>query len=468
MRKLCLALFMVIIALWFSRQIVEAGTCKFLLERDWKAEQQELFAQVDLRPDDLITKNNCFKVKDLLPPSVLAWVQKGAWELKIGKFDWDCRPDDEWLKQSLLNEGIYSLGGHKEIVETANGEAPTFVNGYPYPEIDLTNDMDVGVKVMHNSYLGQYRVGAIYNHNKSSSIGKNGYERDISGRWIRYYYWARPDGEQSNPKRYLYLDLISVSSPFDIAGMTTLTYRMIDGKPDKVLTYVPSIRRPKRSSGANRSDPFLGLDFTSDDGNGWAGNNSSMKWTFIEERTILHPMAPALANGPAQFRKKPDGPWVSPPDEEAIYPACLTEGWKRQTDSLAAWAPTNLVWIPRTYWVIKSEPLDPAYNSGTQFFYVDRNTQTVNYRVIHDKDGNYWKTLLISWQPASWGDQDSGGERISFGSVIFYVSVDDRTDHASWCQSSGTIRGFHGEKGFNDPSIRPTLFTPSSIKTLSK
>jgi hypothetical protein len=468
MRKLCLTLFMVIIALLFSRQHVDAGTCKFLLERDWKTEQQELFAQVDLRPGDLITKANWLKVKDLLPPSVLAWVKKGEWELKIGEFEWDCRPDNEWLEKSLLNAERYGLGERKEIVETATGEPPTFVYGYTYPEIDIENDKDAGTKAMHNFYLGQYRVGTAYQLYRTDWIGENGYERNLTGKWIRYYYWARPDGEQPNPKKYLYLDLIPMLSPYDIAGMTTLTYRMIDGRPDKVLTYMPSTRRAKRFSGANRSDPFMGLDFTNDDGNAWAGNNSSMKWTFMGERTILHPMAPSLAKGPVQFIKKPNGSWVSPPDEEAIYPACLTDGWKRQPDGLAAWAPTNLVWIPRTYWVIKSEPLDPDYNYGTQVFYVDRNTHTVNYKVTHDKNGNYWKTLVATWRAASWGDQDSGGKQISFGNVIFYVSVDDRIGHASWCHSSGTIGGFRCEQGFNDPKIQPTMFTPSSLKTVGK
>ena len=76
MRKLIIALLIVIIALLLSWQNSEAFTFKYLLERDWKEEQQELFGKVDLRPGDLITKANWLKVKDLLPPPVLAWIKK--------------------------------------------------------------------------------------------------------------------------------------------------------------------------------------------------------------------------------------------------------------------------------------------------------------------------------------------------------------------------------------------------------
>ncbi|MBW1863198.1 MAG: DUF1329 domain-containing protein [Deltaproteobacteria bacterium] len=463
MRKLIIALLIVIIALLLSGQNSEAFTFKYLLERDWKEEQQELFGKVDLRPGDLITKANWLKVKDLLPPPVLAWVKKGEWEIKIGKFEWDCRPDDEWLEKSLLNAGVYGLGERKEIIEVATGEPPTYVYGYPYPEIDFEKGKDAGIKAMHNLYLNQYRLGSISHLYKVDWIGREGYERELTGNWIKYYYWARPDGERPNPKKYLYLDLAPILSPYDFAGIMTLTSRMIDGTPDRVLSYLPSIRRSKRSSGVNRSDPFLGLDFTPDDGNGWGGNNSSMKWTFMGEKTILHPMAPSVAKHPVQFEKQPDGSWASPSDEEAVYPACLTEGWKKKPNGLTAWAPTNLLWIPRTYWIIKGEPLDPVYNYGMQYFYMDRNTQTVNYKIIYDKEGNYWRTILVPWRAASWGDQDSGGKKISFGNVVFYVCVNDRTGHASWCHASGTVKGFRCAQRFNDPSIKPNMFTPSRL-----
>ena len=48
-------------------------------------------------------------------------------------------------------------------------------------------------------------------------------------------------------------------------GMANLFIRHLDGRPDSVYAYVPAIRRVKRLSGANRSDPQMGSDMTMDD-----------------------------------------------------------------------------------------------------------------------------------------------------------------------------------------------------------
>ena len=56
-----------------------------------------------------------------------------------------------------------------------------------------------------------------------------------------------------------------------------------------MYAYVPAIRRVKRLSGANRSDPQMGSDMTMDDSQGFAGHIESMKWTYMGKKIILKP-----------------------------------------------------------------------------------------------------------------------------------------------------------------------------------
>ncbi|MBW2143465.1 MAG: hypothetical protein JRG75_03595, partial [Deltaproteobacteria bacterium] len=124
---------------------------------DWKEKQEQMFAQIPVKPGDVVTASNWEKVKGLLPePFLEHGVKTGDWILKIGEYEYDHDYDAAYYGLSAKNKGKYGLGSNKEIIDLATGIFPMYVEGRPFPEIDAKNDPDGPIKVMHNKDQGVY------------------------------------------------------------------------------------------------------------------------------------------------------------------------------------------------------------------------------------------------------------------------------------------------------------------------
>jgi len=418
---------------------------------NWKDDQAKMFDQIQLKPGDVVDMSNWNKVKDILPESVVNWVKRGDVTLKIGEFKFDFSCDNAWIEASAKNVGKYTLGKRKEIIEVATGKYPMWIYGLPFPNVDTKNDPDAGIKIMHNQYAGLARKGTdITNDCSMDYIGKGGYERSVGITSLYYYFWQRPDGEQPNHSKYQPLSYVPLLWPYDVKGITTLTCRPLDGTADQVWSYIPTIRRVKRVSGANRSDPVAGSDAIIDDENGWVGQNESMKWTFLEEKIILYPFTSWVVERPRPMKQHKDGSWRAVPGEPAPR-----VGWQEKDWQGAQWAMANAVWVPRKVYVLTADPIDRYYRYGKQEYYIDKNTLTTSVKIVYNKAGEYWKTVMAFFPCTSWGDKKS------FGSVNFSLIVDDRTGHATIVVSGGKHMGLpENEVRYMDPSLKRTLFTP--------
>lgn len=448
--KIGVTLLTLLLAIGLCFQFAMAGP-------DWKAHQAKLFGEIGLKPGDVIDKSNWQKAEKILPPSVINWVKKGEFVIKIGQMEYDYAPDAAWMKASKANTGKFALGPGKEVVVAKTGEPPVYYYGEPFPNIDITNP-DAGIMIMHNITAQDHRTSNYRHSFNIDWVGEKGWEREMSAAWIKYFYLSRYDGEKDNPKKYQHLEIILTTAPYDVAGTVTLTYRMLDGRPDIIHAYIPSIRRVKKLSGANRSDPFLGTDYVNDDGNGWSGQNTTFKWKVLKEQTILIPVPDSHTKKPLQYVKLPDGTWRSPPGVQPVISGWQVKGWKG-----APWAPMNVLYVPRTCYVIEGTPLDPYYNYGKQIFYVDKGGR-ISYKVIYDKAGEYWKTLVVTWQCAQWGDDN---KRV-LANVFYYAQIDDKSHHASIANCLGVHRGKEYRSAYEVRSLTPRMFTPANIQTLTK
>jgi len=276
---------------------------------DWKEEQAKWFSQIPVKPGDKIDTSNAEKVKDLFPPSMVKWVEKGDMTVDVGEVKYDLAADAEWKAASAKNEGKYDVDKTMEVIEKASGKHPTFVYGVPFPTIDCKNDPNAPVKIMHNAAANRYRCGTFYQEFADEWISRKGYERSLYGIYYGYFFWSRPDGPKPDPEGAEELVLCKVTEPEDLNGMNTLTKRFLDNRADDYYCYIPTIRRVKRMSGASRSDPFAGSEATIDDTNGWAGKNGSMKWKFLEQKVMLFPMATRTLQEPYQTTKQANGSW---------------------------------------------------------------------------------------------------------------------------------------------------------------
>jgi len=418
---------------------------------NWREKQKAYFEEIGLKPGDVMGKEDSKKLDGLLPPQILEWFKKGLIEIKIAEMKYDIQPDDEWMNAGKKNNGKFKIDKVKNLVDAATGKAPMWVYGVPFPDLDFKKDPDAASKFMYNRMISTFRGGSLFAPFHLEWIGRNGVERIVDCFWAQYCYWARSDGEARNPRRFRYMYITGVTKPYDLAGLNQLTYRKLDGTEDDLYVYIPAIRRVKKMSGANRSDPYVGSDVTVDDGGGFAGLTNSMEWRFIEEKVGLLCMEKRDTERTNHFKLGSDGrTWKVGVDPTAMQLGWAVEGWKG-----AKWAPVNSVYVPSTVVVIEGMPRDAYYNSGKAMYWVDKATYHTMYKIIWDKAGEYWKAIVFLPRCLEWGN---GRKGYHAGGTAGYIVVDDKTHHAT-----GVRLGY-----VELDNLDPRSFTVERLRIVSK
>jgi len=384
-------------------------------------------ARGDVVPGETIDKSNWQKVEGLLPDPILNYVKKGDYILRIGKLNYEPLWETEFKKASEANAGKYDLDADGNIVDPKTGKRPDYIYGFPFPNID-SNDPKAAAKITWNRSFAIFKGGQTYFPYGVEWVGRGGFERRIRGLSIDYYLDGRPN-QLPNPDKAELKELSNVSSPASVEGFIQLTWRYMDNRPDSVWSYVPAVRRTRQLSSVNRSDPFLGSDFTSDDTFVWYGKNQSMTWKLVGQQDILVQTAQA---DPISMLAGPEGDggtsWITPKEFAGAKFGYETPGWTG-----APWAMTNVIWVKRPVWVLESFPKDPYYSYGRQVVYADRENNLLLYKVVYNRAGEYWKVVIADMSPA-WA-QD-GNHRYS--ATMVQMAIDDRTDHSGIGTGTGT------------------------------
>ncbi len=398
------------------------------LDPQWKEHQQAMLDQMGLKAGEKITKDNWQKIEGLVPDDILSWVKDGRQIIIIGEMKYDFSHDDEWLEWGEKhNTGKYALDERQNIIEVETGDFPGWVYGHPFPNIDLKNDPDAAIKLCYNRDISRGRDSVFKGPFTCEWIGENGFERVIQNTYWRFNFWGnkfvKDDGNEN--KEFFY-ELTNVVAPYDVSGTAQLTIRALDGSEDKLYVYIPAIRRTKRMSGANRSDPFMGADFSVDDANGWAGQTSNMTWKYLGEKPGLMVIGDFSAENLVLFNKQKDGSY-----KQKTNVIGMKVGWEVPDCEQAPWAQITAVWVPRMFHMIEAVPNDPYYNMGKMIFWFDKTTLWCQYKLMDDIAGDYWKTGIFWGQGMRWKDglatQTSNGH-------LFY---DTNTKHATVLRACG-------------------------------
>jgi hypothetical protein len=397
----------------------------------------------DVTPGETIDKSNWQKVEGLLPDPVLNYVKKGDYILHIGKLNYDPVWSSEFQKASEANAGKYDIDEDGNIIDPKIGKRPDYIYGFPFPNID-PKDPKAAVKIMWNRSFTIFQHGQTYFPYEVLWVGRGGFERAIAGTSMDYYFDGRAN-KVSNPDAAELKELSSVTSPASVDGFLQLTWRYMDNRPDSVWSYVPAMRRTRQLSSVNRSDPFLGSDFTSDDTYCWYGKNQSMTWKLIGQQDILVQTA-----GPDPIVLEPGPPgdggtsWLTTKDNKGAQFGFQTPGWTG-----APWALTNVIWVKRPVWVIEAYPKDPYYSYGRQVLYADRENNALLYKVVYTRAGEYWKLVYADFTPA-WSRDGTA----KYPTDIVNQAIDDRTDHSGIGCSAGW-KGLIYE--FNSARMHPSM-----------
>jgi hypothetical protein len=373
--------------------------------------------RADVQPGDVIAKANAEKVKDLVSPAMYWCVEHG--------FPLTIVPTTPIQLRKAFVEATEKYSAQVKLSEDGL-KMEGFVAGRPFPHVDLA-DPKAAMKIMQNfSFAIAFDDLALRNFD--ADTGPISMERPLQverhfliDHFRRLYYVGRlyvdPKPEISNKEGYHYKETLHpLIEPFDLKGVGFTYYRYLEpAKQDDSWLYLPSLRRVRRLSTAQRSDALFGQDTDQDSYGGYAGAMAWMDWKVIGEKEVL-----------GAFHTK-------------HFPVKWAEG-------SADWAFDD-VWEKRKVYVVEGVSKLPQYAFSKRVLYVDTEIYAITYSDMYDRGGQLWKIWI----------NDFGFRKEAFpGAPIKYeeetpfpaaaIMVDIQLEHAT--KASLPSHRFPGEAGW--------------------
>jgi len=373
--------------------------------------------RADVAVGDKITEANIDKVKDLISPG-LEWCIKRGWPITIvepKKVEWPKAYKDATEKYS----GQVKLSADGLMVQN-------YVAGLPFPNLD-PKDPQIAFKIMWNydyHFLTTDDVDLRNFDADTGSIADHGpltVERHFLLDHFRRLFWTGrlyvdPKPEKPNPNGYRgQQGLYPILEPFDLKGVGALGNRYIDpAKQDDSWLYLPSLRRVRRLSTAQRSDALFGQDTDVDSYDGYAGHIAWMDWKFLGERDVIGAMH--AKNFPVKWGDKVD------------------------------WAFDD-VWEKRRVYVIEGVSKLPQYAYSKRVIFIDKESWVIPFSDIYDRSGELWKVWINDF---SFRKSVEGAGAIQYpdemGFLPSIVMVDMQLEHAT--KAALPSHRFPGEQGW--------------------
>jgi hypothetical protein len=340
------------------------------------------------REGDSIPFDELERLRPFLPSEI--WDNRelfffAGMQLVIGPAFRDYAAAPEYQAATARFGGQARLGG--------DGSLRGHVAGEPFPmaQIDCRGDPDAGAKLAWN-----------FDHR---------WEGDGAAAHFRYTYWDR--GEElplfyegtskrirmTNRVEPQYLERsrgdlfraerrkltfgIEVDAPFDSRGLTILTYRykesekpLAETRNDDTWVYVPTLRRVRRISSAQRTDAVSGTDFTFDDLFSFSGIVPQYVWACLGRRDLIAPMNSAIRAYPYD-RHQNFGPY----------------GLSYANDR----------WELRHAVAIRMVPRNADHPYDHKDLYLDAQTLEPLYSFAYDRKGELWKIITHNHR---WSEDD--------------------------------------------------------------
>lgn len=375
-------------------------------------------APADVQPGDVITKENVEAAGDLISPGVKWCVQHG---MKITvvpyqRIEWNQaykEATEKYAGQVKLAPDGRSIVGH--------------VQGLPFPNLD-PNDPQVALKIMFNYDYKPYVTDDVDLRNFDADTGPIGntgpmeVERHyILDHFRTLFYTGRiyvdPKPELPNPDRVRYKSsLHPILEPFDLKGVGLTTIRYLDpDRQDDTWLYLPSLRRVRRLSSAQRSDAIFGQDTDVDSYGGYAGQIAWFDWKYLGDKEMLGVFH--AANFPVKYCDPP-GDFV------------FCDNWEK-----------------RQVYVLEGIPKQSQYAYGKRMLFIDKETYLIMYSDIYDRAGGLWKIWFNEYGFRKRADQGYGIEypdEMPFNHSI--SMVDMQLNHAT--RTALPSAKFPGEQGW--------------------
>jgi hypothetical protein len=375
-------------------------------------------AWADLAPGDKINAGNVDKAKDYISPG-LEWCIKRGFPITISE-----TKRVEW--PTAYKEATEKYAPQVKL--SADGlTVQNYVAGQPFPNLD-PKDPQLALKIMWNYEYG-FANGLddtdLRNFDADTgSIPLDGpmtVERHFLLDHFRRLFWTGrlyvdPKPDKPNPNGYrVQQGLYPILEPFDLKGVGALGNRYTDSsKQDDSWLYLPSLRRVRRLSTAQRSDALFGQDTDVDSYYGYAGHIAWMDWKYLGEREVIG----------------------------TVHAQHFPVKWNEKVD----WAYDDN-WEKRKVYVIEGTSKLPQYAYSKRVLFIDKEYWGIPFSDIYDRSGELWKIWIndLSFRKSVPGNNAIVyDDEMPFAPAI--VMVDLQLEHAT--KASLPSPRFPGEQGW--------------------
>ena len=365
-------------------------------------------AQEDVAPGaptfkegDTITFDKVDSLKLFLPPEF--WANRDFFfyegmQLQVGPSFRDYSPAAAYQAATAQFEGQSRIGPDDSIENNVAGQP------FAWEAIDCKSDPQAGTKIIWNFVRRWNGDGA--NSRYYYSYWDRGEELPLyyegTSKTIQLSQRVEPKYIEQNrgdlfrgEKRHSGFG-VEVDAPFDARGIMLMTYRYKDSdrplaktKNDDTWVYVPTLRRVRRISSAQRTDAVSGTDFTFDDLVSFSGIPPQYQWQCLGEMDLLAPMNTQVGGYP-YTRDHNFGPYgLSYADDR---------------------------WELRHAVKVRFVPKNADHPYSYKDIYIDKNSMEPLYSFAYDRKKELWK---IIWHNHRWS-----GDRIA--------EDKERTWYAGW------------------------------------
>ncbi|HME68743.1 MAG TPA: DUF1329 domain-containing protein [Myxococcota bacterium] len=305
--------------------------------------------------------------------------------LEIGPPYRDYTPATEYQEATKRFTGKARIG--------PDGSLEGYVAGQPFPmdQIDCNGDPEAGTKIMWDfdqqwegdgnqdhfmySYWDRREQLPLYYEGTSKRI-------KLSARVEKEYLDAN-NGDLFRAEARKHVFGFEVSAPPDSRGTSVLTYRYKSSegprsmaKNDDTWVYLPTLRRVRRISTAQRTDAVSGTDFTFDDLRSFDGIVPQYEWKCLGEQDIIAPMNSKVKAYP-YTRDHNFGPYgLSYADDR---------------------------WELRKAVMVRMTPKNADHPYKFKDFYLDKETLVPLYSFAYDHKNELWKLI---WHNHRWSEDD--------------------------------------------------------------
>jgi hypothetical protein len=368
-------------------------------------------------PGDRIGHENVDTIKDMISPG-MEWCVRRGFPITIGetkRIEWPAAYKEATEKYAsqvrLSSDGL---------------DIENYVAGLPFPNLD-SSDPQFALKIMWNYSYNFLTTDDVDSRNfdaDTGSIADKGpmtVERHFLLDHFRRLFWTgrlyvEPKPEKPNPNDYrAQQGLYPILEPFDLKGVGALGNRYNDsGKQDDSWLYLPSLRRVRRLSTAQRSDALFGQDTDVDSYYGYAGHIAWMEWKFLGEKEVLG----------------------------AFHGENYPVKWNEKVD----WAFDD-VWEKRKVYVIEGVSKLPQYAYSKRVIYIDKEAWIIPFTDIYDRSGELWKIWINNFSFRK--SAPAAGAIVypdEMGFVPSIVMVDIQLEHAT--KAALPSHRYPGEQGW--------------------